>query len=176
MNNVFIDDFQDKNLLHEFFNFAITPTTLAPLTLDERIRIFTAPLPNGDHALDTLLNFTENNLNYIHALGGTVFNSILLNIATRVGSQKTYNRFVEVMQMILDYGGINMSDFESYKTSAMGNLNWQRENIGAIENFFGYSETTTVTTSTLDTTTQGSGSIVMSTVVLFSCLIIKGIF
>lgn len=77
------------------------------------------------------------------------------------------------MRMILDYGGITESNFETYQVNAMANLNWQSENIEAIEVFFGYSETSTVISTTVEVTTQGGASVGASMVVLVGCLVAR---
>jgi hypothetical protein len=148
---------QNEKLLHDFLTLAITPSIA--LSLDERNRIFAAAAPNGDYALKAILDFTEENLSYIHALNGTAFNSILSSVASRIGSQELYDRFVEVMTIILNYEGITQNGFDTYKESAMANLNWQVANIEPIERFF-----------------AGAGSIIASMFLLITCSIVKFIF
>lgn len=119
--------------------------------------------------METILDFTEENLNYIHALNGTAFNSILSSVASRIGSSELHDRFVEVMTIILNNGAITRNNFDSYLVSANANLNWQAENVEAIERFFA----SIATTETPSTTTQGAGSIFVSLFMLVTCSFVK---
>lgn len=123
--------------------------------------------------METILDFTHDNLNYIQAINVNLFNSILTNVASRIGSQKLYDRFVEVLDAILEIEGITQFVYDNHKLNGMSNLNWQDQNIQAIEDFFEYSE---IETSTIDTTTLGAGSLIASTILLTLCLFLRNIF
>lgn len=147
------------------------PGSSFALTYNERVRIFTAATPHGEFALEAILSFTEENLNIIHAINSTALDSILSSVASRVGSQQLYDRFVEVMTKILNADGITQTNFESHQISARGNLKWQSENAGPIEEFFENLSTTT----TEESTTLSAGGVIISTILLIACLVLKHI-
>lgn len=144
------------------------PGSSAALTYDERVRILTAAVPHGEFALEAILDFTEENINIIHAINNATFNSILSSVASRVGSQQLHDRFVEVMTKILSFGGITQAHFDAHQINAKANLNWQSENAEPIEDFFNG-----ITTE--ESTTLSASGVIISTILLIACLVLKHI-
>lgn len=157
-------------LLNDFLTLAIMPGSSIVLSNDERVRIFTAAAPHGDVALNVILDFTEDNLNIINVINRAAFNSILSSVASRVGSQQLHDRFVEVMTKILSIDGITQTNFDSHQTNAKANLNWQAENAEAIEEFFYNLNQPEETTKK-----SGASGMIVSTILLIACLVLKNI-
>ena len=154
---------QDDLLLTQLLNLAITPGDA--LRLQEKFRVFAAPINNGALGLRVLMNFLRYNFHAVRAVSATQVNTILNNIAPRISSQEILDEFESLLSFLTENGGISEVSGDNLRTAANSNLKWQEKHLDEIAKWLqGYST---------ETTTIGAGSLMISTIAITFCAVIK---
>lgn len=125
---------QNSDLLSMFLNVAITPGF--SFTNAERTRILTSPATQGEPSLYTMMEFIEIKFNAINAEGPTFLPSMLNSISNNIASEELYARYMLMMAELLCQRAITGDHFMQHLNQARSHLDWQHENIKAIEEFF----------------------------------------
>jgi aminopeptidase N len=168
---------QSKNELNDFLALAITPDV--SLSRAEKSRILTAAVGNGEETLEILMEFIEKHYRNMHAMDDGSLDAMLSSISQRIGSNKLYDRFVGILDEMLKKNVITESNQRTYKDNSNTNLQWQRENIFPIIEFFNNQQnqqTTPTTTEEYSSTTQASGRILISSILIIFCVSVQHIF
>jgi aminopeptidase N len=155
---------QDETLLTQYLNLAILPGDA--LRLQEKFRVLVAPVNNGELGLRVMMNFIRNNFHSIIKISPTQHNTMLSNIASRVSSKAIYDEFESLLKLLEDYEGISTSSGETHRKTAQSNLDWQVKNLDQITEWLQGD-------NGLETTTLGASSVIISTVTLMTCALIK---
>jgi hypothetical protein len=98
-----------------------------------------------------------------------LLNSMLTNIAARIGSEETRELLITLLSSLRALNQITEQQATAHRNSANAILTWQAENLGPIMDFFNVDDGTT-------TTTLGAGSVVVSTAILALCALVKQLF
>lgn len=156
---------QDATLLAQFLNLALLPGDA--LRLQEKFRVLSAPVNNGELGLRVLMNFIRESYQQITAIASSQVDTMLSNIASRVASQTLYDEFDSLLKFLEASNGITESSGVNLRASAKINLDWQKQNLEKIDRWLSDGSTDG------DTTTLGAGSAVISTFVFACCALLK---
>lgn len=152
---------QDEIMLTQLLNFVIFPGNA--LRLQEKFQILFAPVDNGDLGLRVMLNFIRN---YRNSIPDQVMSILLSNIAARISSQTMLDELNLVLNVLQNSNKITETIALTCRLAVQHNFDWQKINLRTINEYFlGESHFTT----TEGTTTLGSGSIMVSLIVLSVC-------
>lgn len=169
---------QDESLMMQYLNLALIPGD--SLRLQEKSRLLVAPTASGEVGLRVMMEFIRYNFHGIIDIASYLVNTMLSNIASRIASESMYNEFNSLLTLLEEFKGVTADRARSYRASANANLDWQRKNLKAIEDFFSdetestsATPTTPVTSPSTTSTTLGAGSVAISSLVLIGCAIIK---
>lgn len=153
---------QDEAILTQLLNLAITPGDA--LRLQEKFRVFAAPVNNGELGLRVLMNFIRYNFHAIVSVAPAQINTMLNNIAQRVSSQEIFDEFDSLLKLLEEFNGITGTNGVSYRGTANNNLQWQEEHLKEIEEWL---------QGSIETTTAGAGSLVISSLSIVFCAVFK---
>lgn len=156
---------QDQNLLSSFLGMAIDSTVT--LSNGEKSRILSSPINIGDASIRTMIAFASTNAAALNS--ANLLNSMLTNIAARIGSEETRELLITLLSSLRALNQITEQQATAHRNSANAILTWQAENLGPILDFFNVDDGTT-------TTTLGAGSVVVSTAILALCALVKQLF
>jgi aminopeptidase N len=156
---------QDMNLLSNLLGMAIDSTVT--LSNNEKTRILSAPMNNGEASVKAMLAFAKENVADLIPSGR--LNSILNNIAARITNEELREEFVTFLSTLRGTNQITEGQSNVNRQSAATILSWQADNLGPIMEFFEVDGRAT-------TTTLGAGSVVLSTAILALCAFVKQLF
>lgn len=176
---------QNIDLLTDFFTMAIAPG--ADLTRGERSRILTSAVNMGEASVRTMIEFFKIQFTAISSYN--LIAIVASNIAARIHNQDLFNQFSSVLGTLEAAELLSPAEVVNLRSTANRILDWQKANLGIVEEFFNQQdnkpttvESTTVTTSTtveqttstkVEDTTLGAGSVALSTVLLLLAFVIK---
>lgn len=143
---------QNSTMLQSFLLYAIDSEN--SLKNDERSRILTSAINQGEMSIHVLIHFVEQNSEEISRLGFLF--QVLTSISSRIHNQELLTKFLSLLDNLQSSELISEENVTTYKNSGNELINWQKKNILGIKNFLEDQETTTF--SPRDTsTTQKSG-------------------
>ncbi|CRK87601.1 CLUMA_CG001397, isoform A [Clunio marinus] len=163
---------QNENLLYEHI---LNSTKFGNnFRLHEKSRMVMSLLNNGETALLVLIKLIRNEYEtLISILTTTQFSTMLSSISSRVTSQSLNNEFNSVLSYLESNNYITENSVNSYRASALANIEWQGNNFEFFKQWFQVTTTTLPSDITDETTEEGAGSIMISLVLLTLCSLIK---
>lgn len=145
---------QDESLLTQLLNLAIMPGDA--LRLQEKYRILTSPVNNGDLGLRVMMNFIRYNFHAILSVSSSQVNTMLNNIAPRISSQAMLDEFDSLLSLLEQFNGITEGFGSTLRTAANSNLQWQEKHLDEVSKYL-----------------SSARSLMISTVVITFCAFLK---
>lgn len=155
---------QDETLLTQLLNLVLISED--SLRLQEKFRVLAAPANNGELGLRVMMNFIRNNFHAITAVSASQVGVMLNNIAQRISSTEVLQAFNGLLTFLEDLEGISETNKNSYILTATSNLQWQDKHLDEIAEWLRQANIP-------ETTTQGAGSLIVSTVVITLSAVLK---
>lgn len=125
---------QNTDLLFSFLNLAILPGI--EMTTAERNRILTQSASNGEYAIRIMMEFTRENFIAMSEISVNTVYNVLTNVAMYIGSNELFREFEALITMLVGNREITINQFVVLRESAQVNLNWQRDNLQHVAEFF----------------------------------------
>lgn len=149
------------------------------IRLQEKSRVLMAPINNGESGLRVMMNLIRDNRAAINEIASDQISIMCTNIAARVSSEATLTVFSTLLDQLQSSSHLPATSVSDLKAAAQANLAWQQKYLSSFRVFFNLPEpttlppTTTVGPTTEATTPGGAGSVIVSTVVVTFCALIK---
>jgi aminopeptidase N len=167
---------QNENLLNSLLYLAIFEGN--NFRLQEKTRVFMAPLNSGLVGLKVMMNFIQLNQQAISEISSSHINTMLTSIASRIPTNSLYTEFKDLLTFLKSINGISDNTQSILLESANSGLKWQSQYLDEISTWLENTEnpqvpstteestTTTMTTSTtssLSTISQSSEPVTTTT-------------
>ncbi|XP_070503360.1 aminopeptidase N-like [Chironomus tepperi] len=125
---------QNTDLLFSFLNTALLPGI--ELSTAEKNRILSQSASNGEHAVRVMMTFIRENFEAMSQISANTVNNALTNVAMYIGSQELFREFEDLIIDLVHSGGITIPQFGHLRELARENLNWQRDYLDHVADFF----------------------------------------
>lgn len=149
------------------------------IRLQEKSRVLMAPINNGELGLTVMMNLIRDNRAAINAIDSDQISIMCTNIAARISSEATLTVFSTLLDQLQSSSHLAATSVTSLKAAARTNLAWQQKYLSSFRVFFNLTEPTTLAPTTTDgptpeaTTPDGAGTVIISSVVMTFCALIK---
>lgn len=161
---------QNAEILTHYLNLALVPGN--PMSSNEKSRILSSPMNNGEASISTMISFVNDNAHAISSIN--LLTTMCGNIASRVSNQRLLTEFTSLLTLLSRSSLITENQVTTYTNSANTIIDWQTANLRYIEGFFSDDgSTANPTSTTIEPTTLGAGNVVLSTVILAFSILAK---
>jgi hypothetical protein len=142
---------ENENLLNSLLYLAIFDGN--NFRLQEKTRVFMAPLNSGLVGLKVMMNFIQLNQQSISEISSSHINMMLTAIASRIPTNSLYTEFKNLLTFLKSINGISESTHSNLLESANAGLKWQSQYLNEISTWLDKTENPQVSSTTEEDTT-----------------------